>query len=200
MNDIEFWFDFSSPYAYFASLDIEALAVKHGRTVTWRPLLLGRAFQATGMQSLSRTPVRGDYARHDWARLARRAAVPFCLPDVHPIISTMPSRALLWIEDFQLELVAPFAKAVFHAFYIENRDVRELTTVLSLAENVGVRSVWDLELAVTSGALKDRFRQHTEDGVRRGVFGSPFFFVEGEPFWGHDRLPLLDEWLARGGW
>lgn len=200
MKEIEFWFDFSSPYAYFAALEIEAVARKHGRAVTWRPLLLGRALQVTGMQALSRTPLRGDYARHDWARTARRFGVLFRLPSVHPILSTTPSRALLWIEERQADMAPRFAKAVFHGLYVEDLDVREASVVLSLAESCGVEDLSRLETALSSPELKDRFRQQTESGVARGVFGSPFFFVDGEPFWGHDRLPQLDEWLARGGW
>ena len=68
---IEFWFDFASGYAYFAALEIEALAERHGRTVLWRPFTLGAAFKVTGAQGLSRTPLKGEYARRDWQRSAR---------------------------------------------------------------------------------------------------------------------------------
>jgi 2-hydroxychromene-2-carboxylate isomerase len=57
MTPIEFWFDFASGYAYFAALDIEALAARHGRAVVWRPFTLGAAFKVTGAQGLSRTPL-----------------------------------------------------------------------------------------------------------------------------------------------
>jgi len=60
---IEFWFDFSSGYAYFAAQEIDALAARHGRTVLWRPFMLGAAFKVTGATGLSRTPMKGDYAR-----------------------------------------------------------------------------------------------------------------------------------------
>ena len=70
---IEFWFDFSSPYAYFASLSLEEIAERHHRSVQWRPFMLGVLFKTTGMTSLAQTPLRGDYAKHDWLRLARRA-------------------------------------------------------------------------------------------------------------------------------
>src|SRR5437773_2611093 len=81
---IEFWFDFASGYAYFAALEIEALAERHGRTVAWRPFALGAAFKVTGAQGLSRTPLKRDYARRDWQRLARLKGVPFSLPENHP--------------------------------------------------------------------------------------------------------------------
>ncbi|MFN3953315.1 MAG: 2-hydroxychromene-2-carboxylate isomerase [Pararhodobacter sp.] len=200
MKIIEFWFDFSSPYAYFASLEIESLARKHDRMVVWRPLLLGRAFQLTGMQSLSQTPIRGDYARRDWARTARRLGVPFRVPSIHPIVSTTPSRAFLWIEEHQPNYAAPFARSVFKALYVENRDVRDANETLSLADGCGVNGLGALEAALPSEDLNYKFRQQTESGIARGVFGSPFFFVDGEPFWGHDRMPLIDDWLSLGGW
>ena len=78
---IEFWFDFASGYAYFAALEIEALAERHSRTVAWRPFTLGAAFKVTGAQGLSRTPLKRDYARRDWQRLARLKGVPFNLPE-----------------------------------------------------------------------------------------------------------------------
>jgi len=73
---IEFWFDFASGYAYFAALEIEALAERHSRTVAWRPFTLGAAFKVTGAQGLSRTPLKRDYARRDWQRLARTVSIP----------------------------------------------------------------------------------------------------------------------------
>jgi 2-hydroxychromene-2-carboxylate isomerase len=75
--DIEFWFDFASGYAYFAVLEIEALAARHYRSVLWRPFCLGSALKITGSSGLSRTPLKGDYARRDWQRLARLKSVAF---------------------------------------------------------------------------------------------------------------------------
>ncbi len=77
---MEFWFDFSSCYAYFAAHEIDELAARHGRTVCWRPFMLGAAFKVTGSMGLSRTPMKGDYARHDWARIARLKNLPPGLP------------------------------------------------------------------------------------------------------------------------
>ena len=73
---IEFWFDFASGYAYFAALEIEALAERHSRTVAWRPFTLGAAFKVTGAQGLGRTPLKREYARRDRDRLARLKGVP----------------------------------------------------------------------------------------------------------------------------
>ena len=53
---------------------------------------------------------------------------------------------------------------------------------------------------IAEPAIKTRVKEISEEGVAKGVFGSPFVLVDGEPFWGWDRLPMVDRWLARGGW
>ena len=78
---IDFYFDFSSPYGYLASLQIEPLAAKHGRSVTWRPMLLGAAFKVSGVQPLVNVPLKGEYSKRDFLRSARFYSVPFRVPD-----------------------------------------------------------------------------------------------------------------------
>jgi 2-hydroxychromene-2-carboxylate isomerase len=199
MTSIEFWFDFNSPYAYFASFQIGPLAEKHGRAVRWRPFLLGALFKTTGMQPLTQIPLRGEYARHDWARLARWLDVPFSIPPVHPILPVAASRLFLWLERRRPELAVPFARAVFHAFFGEGVDVSREGAVVAIAEQLGVDPD-EARTALRDLTLKDQFRQQTDEAAARGIFGAPFFIVDGEPFWGGDRLPMLDEWLTRGGW
>jgi 2-hydroxychromene-2-carboxylate isomerase len=97
-SPIEFWFDFASGYAYFAALEIEALAERHGRSVLWRPFTLGAAFKVTGAQGLSRTPLKGEYARRDWQRLARLKGVVFKLPERHPKVGLAAIRAFYHID------------------------------------------------------------------------------------------------------
>src|SRR3546814_19591145 len=96
---IDFYFDFSSPYGYLASEQIEALAARHGRTVAWRPILLGVVFQQTGGQPLLDIPLKGGYARHDLARSARLLGLPFQLPASFPFPSVAACRAFYWLHD-----------------------------------------------------------------------------------------------------
>jgi 2-hydroxychromene-2-carboxylate isomerase len=109
---IEFWFDFASAYAYFAALEIEALAERHGRTVAWRPFTLGAAFKVTGAQGLSRTTLKRDCARRDWQRLARLKGVPFNLPENHPRTGLSAIRAFYHLERKDALAAAALAKRV----------------------------------------------------------------------------------------
>lgn len=199
MRQIEFWFDFGSPYAYFGALQIEEVAERYGRTVLWRPFMLGAVFSITGMRLLTDTPLRGDYARHDWQRLARKLSAPFVLPAGYPVHSANAGRAFYWLRDHYSDMAIPFAKAIFHSYFGEGVDGFSKEAVLRTAAECGA-DVVELGLALDSDMLKQQFRAITDEAIARGVFGSPFFFVDSEPFWGWDRLAVVDEWLNRGGW
>ena len=189
---MEFWFDFGSSYAYFASLEVEALAEKHGREVAWRPFMLGTAFEVTGARGLSRTPLKRDYAGHDWRRIARLRGVTYNPAPTHPPIALPTMRAFYALDRQNPAAAVRFAKAAFQAAYVAGRDVGDLAVVLELS-GLTAEAVSDPELKALAEA-------RSEEAVGRGVFGSPWFFVDGEPFWGWDRVPMIDDWLTRGGW
>jgi 2-hydroxychromene-2-carboxylate isomerase len=196
---IEFWFDFSSGYAYFAALEIDALAARHGRQVAWRPYMLGAAFKVTGASGLSRTPLKGDYARHDWQRIARRRGVPFRPPPDHPIVQIPATRAYYWIERGRPDLAHDFGRAAFRAYFGEGRDLRVPEALADLAAPLGIARKELLD-GLVDPEIKEVAKAASDEALSKNVFGSPFLIVDGEPFWGWDRLPMLEEWLTRGGW
>ncbi|HEX9446540.1 MAG TPA: 2-hydroxychromene-2-carboxylate isomerase [Dongiaceae bacterium] len=198
-NVIEFWFDFSSPYAYFGALEIENLATKHKRRVQWRPFLLGPAFKATGGQPIVSIPLRGDYARRDWARAARRADIPFALPTSFPTGSVAAARAFYWLERERPDLLGRYVLAIFRAYFSDGQEIHNTESVIDIAATLGADRP-QLAAAMASPAIKDRLRAITDEAQARGIFGAPFVIVDDEPFWGADRLSMVDEWLRHGGW
>jgi 2-hydroxychromene-2-carboxylate isomerase len=198
-DPIEFWFDFSSPYGYFAAHEIDERMARFGRTVLWRPLLLGAVFKLTGMAALNTMPMRGDYAKHDWARIAQMLAIPFRLPDRHPFASQTVARAFYWLADHTPAQATAFAQAAFQEHFVHERAPETTESVVSLA-NRFLSDTTELAAWLPSEAAKQVLRMRTEEGVSKGVFGSPFFIAGGEPFWGWDRIPMLEDWLRRGRW
>ena len=198
-NPIDFYFDFSSPYGYFASEKIDELAEKHGRTVTWRPMLLGAVFKITGGQPLPTIPMKGSYAAHDLARSARLFKMSFKMPTKFPIGSTAPARAFYWLNDRDPAAARKLALALFHAYFAEDRDISNPEVTGNVAAKLGVDKV-ELAQALNEPAVKERLRSEVAAAIERGVFGSPYFIVDGEPFWGSDRLEQVDRWLETGGW
>ena len=196
---IGFYFDFSSGYAYFAAHAIDEIAERHGYGVTWRPYMLGVAFKATGARGLSSTPLKGDYARHDWARLARSTGLRFAIPDGHPIVALPASRAYYWIEANHPEQAHEFARRAFRAYFADGVDMTRADNVVAVAAELGVPGE-ALLAGIGSEPMKQRVKDVSAQALARGVFGSPYFLVGDEPFWGWDRLSMLEEWIASGGW
>lgn len=196
---IEFWFDFSSSYAYFAMFEIEAIAEKHDRSVLWRPFMLGTAFEVTGAGRLSHTPLKGDYARHDWKRIARLTGRTHILAPHHPSVALAATRAFYHVERTRPEKAVPFAKAIFEAYFTQGIDTANPKDVGRVAASLGLAAE-EIARADADPEMKRHAREMSESAVARGIFGAPWFVVDGEPFWGWDRLPMLDDWLERGGW
>jgi 2-hydroxychromene-2-carboxylate isomerase len=196
---IDFYFEFASPYGYLASTQIEALAARHGRTALWHPIMLGAAFKETGARPLTQTPLKGPYLLHDVPRFARLLGVPLTLPPVMPMNSLAASRACVWVEEDDPARAKRLAQALFHAHWGEGRDLSGPEAVAEVAAGLGIdRDA--LRTAIADQRIKDRLKQQTQAAIDRGVFGSPFVFVDGEPFWGADRLAQVEAWLSKGGW
>jgi 2-hydroxychromene-2-carboxylate isomerase len=198
-NPIDFYFDFSSPYGYFASARIEELAAKHGRSVNWRPILLGAIFKITGQQPLPSIPLKGSYANHDLARSARLFGLPYKFPTKFPVAGQAPSRAFYWVSDRDPLLAIKLAQALYHAYFAEDRDISSPEVTANVAAKLGVDKDQILR-ALGEPAVKQRLATEVDAAIERGVFGSPFFIIDKEPFWGSDRLDQIDRWLATGGW
>ncbi len=196
---IDFYFEFASPYGYLASLRIDAIGARHGREVRWRPIMLGAALKLTGGGPNMALPLKGPYLLHDAPRSARLMGVPFRLPPVMPMNSLAASRAFWWLDGEDPTLAKALAQAVYAAHWGDGRDMSTPEQVAEVAAPLGIDGN-ALRDAVQRPEIKAKLKAETERSLERGVFGSPFVFVDDEPFWGHDRLDQVERWLATGGW
>ena len=193
-DPIDFYFDFSSPYGYLAANKIDEIGARRGREVKWHPILLGAVFKVTGQQPLPTIPVKGDYAKHDMERQARLFGLPFTWPTRFPIASTAACRAFYATNDTDAALAKRLALALYDAYFARNQDISAPEVTLDVAEKLGVDRT-HLAGKLNDPALKDRLRGEVDAAIACGVFGSPYVVVDGEPFWGSDRLDQVDKWL-----
>lgn len=197
-NLIDFYFDFSSPYSYIANEWVDALAARHGRTVRRHALLLGATFQAAELKSPISYPLKGAYSVRDFARSARFEGVPYQMPSVFPIPTQNAARVFWWLKDTRgEEAAAAWATAGLRAVFARGVALNEVPALRALAAQHGLdadaaETVWN------DPAWKQRLKAVNEAAIAAGVFGAPFFFVDGEPFWGNDRKPQIERWLAQG--
>jgi len=196
---IDFYFDFSSPYGFLAAQKIEALAEKHGRAVDWHPMLLGVVFKETGAAPLTMVPLKGDYSRRDFERSARYHGIAgFRMPPKFPIASQAPARIVLWAKTRDPALAVRVLKALYRAFFTEGLDISDADVAASVAAREGLDAA-EARAAVDDPAMKDALKREVEQAIARGVFGSPFIIVDGEPFWGLDRFDQIERWLVTWG-
>ncbi len=196
---IDFYFDFSSPYGYFAAAKIDALAAKYDRATIWRPILLGAVFKITGQQPLTTIPMKGSYAQHDLLRSARWFSVPFKFPGKFPVATTAACRAFYWLNDRDPPAARTLAQALYRAYFAEDRDISNPEITANVAAKLGHDKDAVIQ-AVNDAAVKERLKTEIDAAIERGVFGSPYIIVDGEPFWGSDRLDQIEQWLAKGKW
>jgi 2-hydroxychromene-2-carboxylate isomerase len=195
---IDFYFDFSSPYSYLASEKIDAMAERFERKVRWHPILLGVIFKGLGTVPLIRQPGMHDYSLRDVIRSARFHQVPYHMPMRFPVATQAAARAYYWLHERDCTLARQFAHAVFRAYFAEGHDISEPGSVLQIAALLGVEPA-PLSSALEDPKIKDRLRQETDTAIALGMFGAPWIVVDGEPFWGADRLPQIEKWLEGGG-
>lgn len=194
---IEFYFDFSSPYGYIAAMRVGDLARKYAREVTWRPFLLGAVFKVTGSGPLPSLPLKGGYALRDMPRSARFAGVAFKFPSTFPIATQAPARAIYWVEQNAPEKLEAAVTALYRAYFVDDRDISSPETTADVLAAAGFDRNQILS-AVGEPAIKERLRAETQKAIEREVFGSPYFFIDGEPFWGNDRFDQIERWLRDG--
>jgi 2-hydroxychromene-2-carboxylate isomerase len=120
-------------------------------------------------------------------------------PPKFPIGTVAPLRAFYWTHERDPAQARRLAKSLYSAFFAEGRDISAPATVLDVAQGTGIDRA-ALAAALEDPALKERAKEQVEKAIGHGVFGSPFFIVDGEPFWGVDRIPMMEDWIRRGGW
>ena len=194
---IDFYFDLSSPYSYVASEWIEALAARHGRTVRWQASLLGATFQAAALKSPVSHPLKREYSLRDFERSARHAGVPLAIPAKFSIPTQNAARAFWWLDAEDGARAADRARCCLRALFAVGCDLSDATALDALAVRFGLDAGQAAAVAADA-RWKLRLKAANDAAIAAGVFGAPFFMVDGEPFWGNDRRPQIERWLAQG--
>ncbi len=195
---LHFYFDFSSPYGYFAAMHIEALAGKYQRKVEWHPVLLGAIFKITECQPLIQIPLKGKYSAHDLVRTARFHHIPFAMPAIFPLATHLAARAVLWLINTQgQDSAGKFVKAVYQAYFVDGVNIGDALQLAQIATNCGFDAA-ALTQATATPEIKEQLKLQVDSAIEHGVFGSPFMIVDEEPFWGFDRFDQLEAHLKNG--
>jgi len=190
---IDFWFEFASTYSYPSAMRVEGLAQRRGIKVVWRPFLLGPIFNAQGWNNspFNLYPVKGAYMWRDLERICTRLGIAYKKPGVFPRSGLLAARVVCthssegWAPDF--------IRSIYRANFAEDLDIASEKVVTDCLLEAGADVGPVLERA-SSEAGKAELRKRTAEAAALGIFGAPTFMVNGEMFWGHDRLDQALDW------
>jgi 2-hydroxychromene-2-carboxylate isomerase len=200
MQQIEFYFDPISPFAYLGSVQIERLAARLGRPVEWKPVLIGvTILKVMGLKPLPETPLKGPYLRHDAVRLAEYFDVPFRYHGLAGINSLAALRAFVVLKECDAALAKSLAQNIFSRLWVRGLDITGTDDVAAEAKELGIDVPALLRNIETSHA-KDLLKAQVDAAIKAGVFGVPYFVVDGEPIWGVDRMWMVEHWSTRHAW
>jgi len=193
-QQVEFFFDYGSPFSYLADTQLAALERRTRATIVYRPMLLGAVLKETGNASPITVPAKGRYMGVELHRWARRYGVPFAANKFFPINTMRLLRGAVAAQ--HVEYFAEYHRVIYPAFWVDGANLGEPEVIQAVLDKAGLKA--DLILArIEEPDVKEQLRLNTEEAVRRGVFGAPTFFVGEEMFWGNDRLMFVEEALTR---
>src|SRR5712671_4089749 len=192
---LQFWFDFGSTYSYVGAMRVEEECARAGVRLEYRPFLLGPIFtELLGIKDspFNVQPVRGRYMWRDVDRLCAKHGLPWRRPSVFPRNSVLPARVALSSGT----TIGAVTRAIFLANFAEDQEISDPAVLAPVADSAGGAGQRAIELARTQ-EVKDRLRASTDEAKRLGIFGAPDFVVNGELFFGQDRLEDAIEWARR---
>jgi 2-hydroxychromene-2-carboxylate isomerase len=192
-KSVEFYFDFGSPTAYLAYRRLRQLAQAYGLRIEYRPMLLGGVFKATGNTSPVAIPAKGQYMlQYDLPRFARRYGVTLRFNPHFPINTLNLMRGAIAAQ--RLGCFDTYVDAVYEATWVGEKNMGDPEVVAATLAAAGLDAEALLALS-QDPQVKSELAEATEAAVARGVFGAPTLFMDGEMYFGQDRLDFIEEAL-----
>lgn len=196
---IEYYFSFISLWSYVGSDAFDTLVRRHDATVLFKPIDLLAIFAAGGGKPVKeRAPARQAYRLVEMQRWREIRGIDLVLhPKFYPADPTVGHRMLLAALG-QGQDVRAFVHAALRAVWADELDIADPSTLLRLARENGLSNEEALLEQASEPALHAQEAALTAEAIERQVFGAPFYFYRNEPFWGQDRLDLLEAALVSG--
>jgi 2-hydroxychromene-2-carboxylate isomerase len=187
---IYFYFDFSSSYSYLAQARIAEIEHETGRSVHYRPFVLGAIFHKLGHSVPASDSVKMAYLDHDLKRSAKALNIDFALPPAFPFNAMLAMRVFYAIDSRDSSKARDYAAKAFEAVYAQQKDLADPSTIEQIVGELGLDYA-ALSTGKPFDSAKSTLKLHTQNAIEAGVFGAPSFVADGELFWGADRIDLV---------
>jgi 2-hydroxychromene-2-carboxylate isomerase len=192
---LEFYFDFGSPTAYLAYKRLQQLRKQYDLVVEYKPVLLGGLFKATGNTSPVAIPAKGKYMlESDLPRFAKRYGVTLNFNPHFPINTLNLMRGAIAAQ--RLDCLDSYVDAMYDAVWVDAENMGDPEVVARVLTEKHLDAATLLEL-IQAPEVKAELARSTEEAVERGAFGAPTMYMDGEMYFGQDRLDFVEESLAQ---
>lgn len=195
---IDYFYTHASPWAYLGHRAFLDLADRMNHAVRFRPVSLATVFAETGGLPLAkRHPVRQAYRLIEMQRWREFRNLPLTLqPAFFPVSPDLPDRLAILLA-MEGGPVAAYSQAVFEATWVREQDIASPAVQEAILAGLGLDGAAAIARA-GERAVVERYMENQQQAIAGGVFGSPSYVLNGEVFWGQDRLELLEAALASG--
>jgi len=188
---IEFYFDFSSPYAYIGYKEIKRLEKKDSLKIKYMPIFLGGLHNSAGITPAAFNKFKSKYMIKDTKLICEKKNISFNFNSYFPIKTVNFMRGTIIAKDDDFEKI--YIEKIFNAIWKDGLNMNDQIVINKVLKNIDLNPETFLA-KVADQKIKDKLRKLTDDALKRGIFGAPTFFVNKKIFWGQDRLSYaIDE-------
>lgn len=193
---VDYYFAPQSPWTYLGHARFAAIAAAAGATVRVRPVDLGSVFPISGGLPLGkRAPQRQAYRLVELARFSQHLGLPMHVkPKFFPVAGDDAARLIIAVDQHDgVDAAMRMCAAVFAAVWVDQRNIGDPAVLEALVAECGLPAQRaDQSL---SQAVQELYESYTQQAIDAQVFGAPSYVIDGEIFWGQDRLDFVERAL-----
>ena len=193
---VDYYFSPISPWTYLGHARFAELAKRHGAAVRVKPTDFSKVFPVSGGLPLAkRAPQRQAYRLMELTRFRDHLKIPLNLePRFFPAPADLAAQYIVAAGGGGSDAAMRLAGAVLRACWAEERNIADADTLAAICTEQGLDAA-ALAAAAQSDVVKAEYQSYTQEAVARNVFGAPSYVIDGEIFWGQDRLEFVERAL-----
>ena len=188
---VEFYFDFSSPYAYIGYKEIKKLEKKYQFKIKYMPMFLGGLHKSAGITPAAFISIKSKYMKMDTKLISMKKNIKFSFNSYFPIKTVNFMRGTIIAEKDDFEKI--YVEKIFNSIWMDGLNMNDQIIIDKVHKNMGLNPENFLSRA-TNQKIKDRLKKLTQEAFKKGIFGAPTVIINKKIFWGQDRLKyVIDE-------
>ena len=185
IKSIEFYFDFSSPYAFIGYKEIKQLEKKNSIKIKYMPIFLGGLHNSAGITPAAFIDLKSKYMIEDTKLICKKKKISFNFNSYFPIKTVNFMRGVIIAEKENFEKI--YIEKIFNAIWKDGLNMNDPVVINKVLKNIDLNPETFLAKA-TDKKIKDKLRKYTDDALKKGIFGAPTYYINKKIFFGQDRL------------